>query len=344
MFNPHLWACLDIVNCQRLGTTQQQNAFHAALEKHGSHVHEIYLEFTTNSAMPRHIDAVLSSCCNLQRLSVRQNRSSYDNHDSDLTLQHWQELISLLDRNPRIEELTVQLLRRAAFPTAFWRTVAFSLPQIRILRIHGALIDVSDKAIDTFVDACLVVQSLDLDFTTFECSNQHPCSSWTDCRVFPILHRLDFFVRTQLDFEFLSKCLAAPTLRTLRLSTRHLDHYAPAMLTPLVTQRIVEAKLAALESLELWDGFPYTDMEIAAILNSLGRPLKELSVVESGFRELAMKALLDQPNQEQMGRKASHCTELQKLDLSDCLGFTEEMNQVIQESCPKLNTFYSPIH
>ncbi|KAF9898924.1 hypothetical protein BX616_003452 [Lobosporangium transversale] len=52
--------------------------------------------------------------------------------------------------------------------------------------------------------------------------------------------------------------------------------------------------LTSLRSLELWDGFPFTDDQIAHILDSLTCPLKELKVSESGFGTLSLDALFRQ--------------------------------------------------
>jgi len=307
--------------------------------------------------------AVVSSCCNLQRLSVYQSQVIDNESNTDLT-QPWEDLFSLLSRNPRIEELAVQLQSKVIFPTAFWRSVASSLPLIRTLRIYGALIVIEDKSnngadtsIDAFLDACLTVERLDLDFTTFRCPSQSPCSRWTDCRIFPALRHLSFFGRTHLDLEFLSKCLASHALQSLRWSTHHQDHYTPAMLAPRVTRLIVEARLAALKSLELWDGMPFSDQEIAFILDSLVTPLKELSVAESGFGELALTSLLRQPNQDHLLdlghagatnesaqatklRRIPHTATLEDLDLSDCPDVTETMILRIGALSPNLKTFF----
>ncbi|KAI1317160.1 hypothetical protein EDD11_008951 [Mortierella claussenii] len=54
--------------------------------------------------------------------------------------------------------------------------------------------------------------------------------------------------------------------------------------------------LLSLQSLDLWDGLPFTDTEIACILDALTVPLQVLSVPESGFGELATAALFRQPS------------------------------------------------
>ncbi|KAG0005876.1 hypothetical protein BGZ65_009948 [Modicella reniformis] len=297
----------------------------------------------------------------------------------------------ILNNNPKIEELSVQLISKTVFPKAFWKAIVSSFHSLRTLRIHGAVIvigtDVENKnhdrseeeeeeeedtALDAFLDACLTVEHLDLDFIDFRHGRQlATCPRWTECRVLPNLRHLDFFGRTQLDLEFLSKCLSAPTLQSLRWSTSHKEQYAPGEFTKLVTQRIVEARLAALESLELWDGMPFTDKELAAILDSLANPLKEFSVADSRFGEEALISLLRQPltsgshqdllllsDNSTKGesptttttttttlnpfRQVAHCATLQKLDLSDCQDVTEDMIQQITASCPDLKTFYPP--
>ncbi|KAF9359051.1 hypothetical protein BGX34_008562, partial [Mortierella sp. NVP85] len=130
------------------------------------------------------------------------------------------------------------------------------------------------------------------------------------------------------------------------------------MLAPQVTRLIVEARLAALKSLELWDGMPFSDQEIASILDSLVMPLKKLSVAESGFGELALTSLLRQPSQDHLLdlghagatnnsaqatklRRIPHTATLEDLDLSDCPDVTETMILRIRALSPNLKTFYS---
>ncbi|KAF9111841.1 hypothetical protein BGX27_004375 [Mortierella sp. AM989] len=279
------------------------------------------------------------------------------------------------------------------FPLAVWKALA-NLSLLWTLRIYGAMItnfvepDQNQRdrmsVVDGFLKACSSAHDLDIDHVSFSSiisTNYAPCfvdptSLWNSPHlVFKNITSFSFFGRSSHDIAFFSNCLtgASNTLRRLKWSTGHKNHYAPSVMAQRVTQKIVNATkepkprgLGMLESLELWDGMPFTDQNIADILDALSSPLKELSVVESGFEDMALAALLRQPHSQKTAQEGvlgaetgskteeeststlaqpqqtyqtlrpPHCTTLQRLDLTDCPYLTTEMVQQIRDACPNL--------
>ncbi|KAF8936803.1 hypothetical protein BGZ58_003720 [Dissophora ornata] len=304
-----------------------------------------------------HLQMALSSCRQLQQLRIiRRWDGVYEFGNTAVVFdpQYWQDLTALISQNPELKVIGFNLCCRVEFPATFWRAIA-NVPQIQTLSIHGAVINGQEtEVVDAFLDACLAVESLHLDYTLFK----EPIRSerWANCKRFPRLAILNFFGRTLLDMDFFAKCLAAPGLKRVRWSTEHSDKYLPSTMASQVSQHIVNARLGSLTGLELWDGMPFTDEDICAVLDSLTSPLIELSVSESGFGEMSLASLLRQPSLQnttqnmlgqgessttldvRYGQRAPHCTKLQIIDLTDCPDVTDEMAELIRESCPHLKT------
>ncbi|KAG0365757.1 hypothetical protein BGZ54_006245 [Gamsiella multidivaricata] len=274
------------------------------------------------------------------------------NDISDITIHehYWGDLASFLRRVPSLRELVIRSMNSHVIPVAVWQTIATSLPTLRTLVFNGAHMDGEDPLrFDYFLDACSKVESLDLDFFSFWDPPAHN-PRWTSTDpLFPRLVSLNFFGRRAEELRLFERCLQTPGLRRLTWSTRFPTQFTPAEKTPEVTRLIVEARLQNLEYLNLWDGLPFKDEEIARILDSLGRPLKELRVSASEFGYLSWNALLRGHSQMEVDPTATesdssrpdvvrlaHAATLRTLDLTLCPDVTDDMLAQIKRDFPRL--------
>ncbi|KAF9382401.1 hypothetical protein BGX21_001833 [Mortierella sp. AD011] len=341
-FTPYLYRTLKLKPTYPL-------SFQSSIERHGQHVHNLETDFMQFGILiPLVSEIALPNFRNLHTLRIYQSPSS-DNPACETNLQfrqnHWQDLVALVEQNQGLTEFSIQMFSMALISVALWKALA-GLPSLWTLRVYGAQISNfvdpdqehhDQKAnIEVFLEACRSVRVLDMDYTTF-----HSVPPET----------------------------SSHTLRQLKWSTQHHERYSPSDMAPRIAQEIVKVVnastppgLGSLKRLELWDGMPFSDREIADILDVLPTPLEELCIPESGFDENALVALLSQPHSQSASqeiramtetggesmqilqtqkqvRRAPHSTTLRYLNLSDCPYITKEMAELIQDACPKLDRF-----
>ncbi|KAF9351662.1 hypothetical protein BGX26_010375 [Mortierella sp. AD094] len=384
-FTPYLYRTFNL-------NTIYPPSFQSSIKRHGHFVHNLETDFMQfGNLIPLVTAIAIPNFRNLRTLKIYQSPTS-NNTVCDTNLKHWQELVALVEQNQVLTEFSIQMISIALFPVALWKALA-RLPNLWTLRVHGALISNyvepdqeqhDQKAIvEAFLEACRSVRVLDMDFTTYLSITPvglapspffDPTSLWNNPHlVFKNVTSFSTFGRSSLELAFFSSCLAGAshTLRQLKWSTKHHKRYSPSNMTPKITQEIVNVVnastprgLGSLERLELWDGMPFTDQEIADILDALPSPLKELSIPESGFDENSLAALLSQPHSQPASqvinagtgtgtgeesmkalqtqrqvRRAPHSTTLRYLNLSDCPYMTSEMVEQIKDACPRLEHF-----
>ncbi|KAF9160966.1 hypothetical protein BGX20_002321 [Mortierella sp. AD010] len=388
-FTPYLYRTLKLKPTYPL-------SFQSSIERHGQHVHNLETDFMQFGILiPLVSEIALPNFRNLHTLRIYQSPSS-DNPACETNLQfrqnHWQDLVALVEQNQGLTEFSIQMFSMALISVALWKALA-GLPSLWTLRVYGAQISNfvdpdqehhDQKAnIEVFLEACRSVRVLDMDYTTFHSvppESSIPSSFmffdhtslWNNMHlVFKNLISFSTFGRSRLDIAFFSRCLKASshTLRQLKWSTQHHERYSPSDMAPRIAQEIVKVVnastppgLGSLKRLELWDGMPFSDREIADILDVLPTPLEELCIPESGFDENALVALLSQPHSQSASqeiramtetggesmqilqtqkqvRRAPHSTTLRYLNLSDCPYITKEMAELIQDACPKLDRF-----
>ncbi|KAF8979939.1 hypothetical protein BGZ46_004821 [Entomortierella lignicola] len=337
-------------------------SFQSSLQKYGHYVHILDLDIVhLCDIIPNIPTLAIPNLRDIRELNIFQS-NGLNSSFRDVHHEIWRDIATLIEQNQELTHVSIRFLSRVLFPAVVFEALA-KVPLLHSLNLNGAII--SDRVvrggegqqdqnnnIEAFMRACRSVQVLGIDYTTFSPENlgaltspfYNPSSLWNNPHlVFKNITSFTFFGRSDLTLVLFSHCLeaASHTLRRLTWNTEYPTRYRPTdNIASIVAKAIVKAVnsstprgLESLESLHLWDGMPFSDQEIAEILDALPNPLKELIVPESDFDKLSLKALLNSQN------RASHCTTLQHLDLGDCPYVTFDMKQQIRHACSNLKVF-----